>query len=136
MLFGIHQHLTSLFLTTATAHWNVTGIHFLSLHKLFRKQYTQLLELLDRVSEQIRAGGKKIPVDWHEVGYSQLQEHSSANEIINTLIEDYSSLLNAIDVEKDFDDLEAPLTPSTNQVLDEVAGFAEKQRWILRSLLE
>jgi DNA-binding ferritin-like protein len=112
----------------------VTGANFVSLHKLFRKQYTQLFEYLDMLSENIRARGKKIPTNWHAIDANiQAQDTST---MLSVLIDQYTKLLETIEEEKDFGDLEEPLTTSTNKILDDIAHFADKQRWMLRALQE
>ena len=42
---------------TKDYHWNVTGPHFRSLHKLFEEHYEQLDERIDAVAERARAIG-------------------------------------------------------------------------------
>ena len=131
MLFALHEQLTLLYLATLSYHWNVTGPRFLSLHKLFRKQYTQLFKHLDALSENIRAKGEGIPNNWHNVTVPNAENSST---MVNVLIGNYTALLDIIEEAKDFDDLDKPLTASTNKLLDDIAFFAEQQRWMLRSL--
>lgn len=49
--------LTNLALATKNAHWNVKGMQFISLHKLFDEFYTQALEHIDTIAERITALG-------------------------------------------------------------------------------
>ena len=42
-------------------HWNVTGMAFASLHKLFEEQYNELADAGDTVAERIRALGRPAP---------------------------------------------------------------------------
>ena len=46
-----------LYLKTQNYHWNVTGVHFNSLHEMFQKQYEDLAESNDEIAERIRALG-------------------------------------------------------------------------------
>lgn len=40
---------------THSAHWNVEGPSFFSLHKAFHEQYEEIFEAIDEVAERIRA---------------------------------------------------------------------------------
>lgn len=46
---------------THSAHWNVTGAQFFSLHDAFGSQYEALLDVADDIAERIRALGGKAP---------------------------------------------------------------------------
>lgn len=43
-----------LYLKTHAAHWNVRGMFFYELHKLFKNQYEDLWENVDTIAEKIR----------------------------------------------------------------------------------
>src|SRR5690606_28829488 len=47
----------SLFTKTLNYHWNVTGPHFLAIHKFLDDHYHSLLEVMDETAERIRALG-------------------------------------------------------------------------------
>ena len=51
----------ALYSKTHGYHWNVTGLHFQSLHTLFMTQYTELWNALDEIAERIRALGAFAP---------------------------------------------------------------------------
>lgn len=44
-----------LYLTTHHYHWNVEGVDFFPLHKLFEEKYGQLFVAVDGIAERIRA---------------------------------------------------------------------------------
>ncbi|WP_255636934.1 Dps family protein [Dyadobacter sp. NIV53] len=46
-----------LYTKTRSYHWNIKGMHFFELHKLFEGQYEQLQVILDDTAERIRAIG-------------------------------------------------------------------------------
>ncbi|HKB90622.1 MAG TPA: DNA starvation/stationary phase protection protein [Opitutaceae bacterium] len=48
---------TVLYLATRDYHWNVTGIHFFTLHKLLEKQYEEIAEKVDDIAERARSIG-------------------------------------------------------------------------------
>jgi starvation-inducible DNA-binding protein len=62
-------------------HWNVTGPHFASLHKLFEDQYEELAKAGDRIAERIRALGYYSPGTVAEfLSLSALQEDHTMPE--------------------------------------------------------
>lgn len=60
---------------TQSAHWNVTGSHFVALHQLFEEQYNELNTFIDEVAERIRALGPMV-----DARLSQYQKLSSIDE--------------------------------------------------------
>lgn len=48
-------------LKTQNYHWNVTGLHFHSLHEMFQEQYEDLFAAVDELAERIRAIGSDAP---------------------------------------------------------------------------
>src|SRR5690554_5242112 len=54
----------SLYLKTQNFHWNVTGPHFYSLHKMFEEQYQDLASAIDEIAERIRILGAKVPASY------------------------------------------------------------------------
>lgn len=44
-----------LYLATHNYHWNVEGLHFVSLHELFSEQYNEIFQAIDVIAERIRA---------------------------------------------------------------------------------
>jgi starvation-inducible DNA-binding protein len=49
--------LTDLSSQTKHSHWNVRGPHFIALHELYDKLYTELIGLIDDVAERVTALG-------------------------------------------------------------------------------
>jgi len=68
----------ALYLKTQNYHWNVTGIHFISLHQLFERQYNELAEAVDEIAERIRALGEKTPASFS--AFSALTKVKEGNE--------------------------------------------------------
>lgn len=50
-----------LLVKTQNFHWNVTGMHFLQLHQLFKQHYDQLAAAADELAEQMRKLGHLAP---------------------------------------------------------------------------
>lgn len=46
-----------LYLATHNYHWNVEGVQFVNLHKLFDEQYNELFQAVDVIAERIRTLG-------------------------------------------------------------------------------
>src|SRR5579871_5868605 len=44
-----------LYLKTQYCHWNVEGIQFFSLHKMFEEQYNSLAMAVDKLAERLRS---------------------------------------------------------------------------------
>src|SRR3990172_10751265 len=57
----------TLCLKTHGYHWNVTGLHFRSLHLMFEEQYTELAGAVDEIAERIRALGPLAPGSYREL---------------------------------------------------------------------
>ncbi len=52
---------------TRDYHWNVTGLQFVSLHKLFDEQYNAMDKHLDAIAERGRAIGVAARGSWEEL---------------------------------------------------------------------
>jgi starvation-inducible DNA-binding protein len=57
----------TLYLKTHGYHWNVTGLHFGSLHLLLEEQYEELAEAVDEIVGRIRALGAMAPGSHREI---------------------------------------------------------------------
>ena len=66
-----------LMLKTQNYHWNVTGIHFHTLHEMFQSQYEDLFEAVDEIAERLRAIGIKAPGTFKE--FQSLSKIDSEN---------------------------------------------------------
>ncbi|HYO88122.1 MAG TPA: DNA starvation/stationary phase protection protein, partial [Candidatus Limnocylindrales bacterium] len=65
----------ALYTKTRKFHWNVTGLHFIQLHKLFEGQYEELDEEMDAIAERIRQLGAV------SIGtLAEMQKHSYLEE--------------------------------------------------------
>lgn len=115
-------------------HWNVTGSSFLELHNLFASQYEKILSSVDQIGEYMRSTGEYPPSTLENVlELSQISEIDSvemdALDMVKDLYVDFSKmemLLNSMNA-KD---------RSLNVILDDLALFFSKQRYILRSYFE
>ena len=78
----------ALYFKTHAYHWNVEGVHFDSLHKLFEDQYTEMWEAIDEIAERIRALGAYAPMNTVEI-------------LSDAKIQSATKPINAIDMVKD-----------------------------------
>lgn len=126
------------YLKTHNYHWNVTGIHFQSLHEQFEVQYTELAAAIDEIAERIRSLGYRAPGSFRE--YSELttiEEDSGqpeALEMVRRLAVDNEKILKtareALAPCQDADD-EASIDLLTQRL-----HVHSKTAWMLRSHLE
>lgn len=63
ILQGVLADTYTLYFKTHAYHWNVEGVHFDMLHKLFGDQYTEMWEATDEIAERIRAIGEYAPMN-------------------------------------------------------------------------
>ena len=86
-----------LYFKTHTFHWNVTGPHFYSLHKLFDTQYTSLFESIDEIAERIRSLECLVPASFVKFqslsGLQDVPENLDAQGMISTLLKDHESIV-------------------------------------------
>lgn len=126
-----------LYLKTQNFHWNVEGLNFYALHKMFEKQYEELAEAIDVIAERIRLYKVKAPATMKEfLHLSHLKEASSttSKDMIDELYSDHqalSSLLSQKIVEaQKFGD------EGTADLYIQRVREHDKTAWMLRSHLE
>jgi starvation-inducible DNA-binding protein len=87
-----------LYIRTRNYHWNVVGLHFQELHKLFETQYIQIEAEIDTIAERIRSLGGKAPGTMTEfLGQASLKEepgrHPDAQGMLRQLLVDHESVI-------------------------------------------
>ena len=127
----------ALYLKTQNYHWNITGPNFISLHKLFEKQYDDLFKAIDVIAELIRGLGEKTPGSFEE--FSQLatikagNKDGSANDMLNDLINDQDAIEKSLT-----STLKAARSIEDEVVLGYIVErltFHRKAKWLLKSCL-
>ncbi len=132
------EHL--LYTKTRNYHWNVTGIHFPTLHELFEQHYDRIQLMADEIAERSRMlGGTAIGTMAEFLEASRLTETPgtvpAAPDMIANLLDDHehiiSSLRDDIDacMEKYEDEGTADLLVGTMRSHEEMA-------WMLRSMAQ
>ena len=123
---------------TQNFHWNVTGPHFIGLHELFEKQYTEQAGAIDEIAERIRALGAVTPGSFTAFSdMSQIDEPPAKPprdvEMIETLAEDHATLSKlCTDLSVFADDAE---DPATADLMNGRIEAHDKAAWMLRSHL-
>lgn len=125
---------------TKKHHWNVTGLHFKSLHELFDEQHAALSANVDEIAERIRSLGEKAIGSHTEVLvratlFERENTYYNAQEMIEELLNDHEAIIRslrpAIDsIDKDHNDT------GTADFLTGLLKEHEKTAWFLRSYLE
>jgi starvation-inducible DNA-binding protein len=89
-----------LYLKTQNFHWNVTGPHFISLHKLFEEQYESLSAATDVLAERIRALNAEAPGSFSDflklASLEEACEETSAEDMVASLLKDHEAMSAAI----------------------------------------
>jgi starvation-inducible DNA-binding protein len=127
-----------LYVKTQKFHWNVTGVTFYALHKLFAEQYQALAVSVDLIAERIRALGAFAPGSFEE--FSELaqvaefgrHEPPSGEEMIRILLHDHETLSQK--TRQYFESAEKAKDQGTADLLSERMLEHEKAAWMLRSL--
>ena len=129
-----------LYTKTLNYHWNLKCIEFRQFHKMFEKQYEDLLEIADSIAERARALGERTFGSLSEfAANTQLKEHPGVvpniEGMLKNLLDDHESIIRTlrIDLEKaavEYKDM------GTNNFLTEIMERHEKIAWMLRASLQ
>lgn len=120
-------------------HWNVKGTNFFTLHLKFEALYTQALTAIDEIAERVLTLGKPP--------YSTLQQYIDLSTIkqIDTIgMKDMDMVKNVVDnmdklIAKQRELLkttEDANDDGTNDLVNRLMQFLEKEHWMLRSFIE
>ena len=132
------EHL--LYTKTRNYHWNVTGIHFTSLHQLFEQHYNSLQLIADEVAERARMlGGTPIGTLAEFSEHSRLSENPgtvpNAKDMIANLLDDHEHIISSLR-----DDIDAAAEEfgdeGTADLLTGTMRSHESMAWMLRSMLD
>ena len=129
----------ALYTKTRKFHWNVTGPHFMELHKLFESQYDALDEAMDALAERVRQlGGVAIGTLEEMQEHSFLQEAPGKNPdalgMVAELLADHESVIRHL--RADIDTATENNDVGTADFLTGLLEDHEKMAWFLRAHLE
>ena len=128
----------TLYLKTHNFHWNVTGPMFMTLHRMFEEQYSELALAVDEIAERIRALGHPAPGS-----YVEFQALTSIQDDAGTL--DAQAMIAALVTAQEtvartarevFPVVEAAADEPSADLLTQRMQVHEKNAWMLRSLIE
>ena len=128
----------TLYLLTHNFHWNVTGMQFRALHRMFEEQYNELWSATDDIAERIRALGHPAPASYSAfaemTSIQEVHDVPSAQEMVAILNASHEQLVRtcreALSSTEHADD-EAALALIADRMV-----VHEKTAWMLRSMME
>lgn len=131
----------TLYLTTHSFHWNVTGPMFNTLHTMFEVQYTEQWTALDAIAERIRALGFKAPGSYAEFAAlatlgepPAAQDSSDWRAMVTHLVAGNEAVCRS--ARKVLKTADAAGDDPTADLLTQRLQTHEKYAWMLRSLLQ
>lgn len=136
-MLNIHlADMQVLYTKTRNYHWNVTGIHFHSLHELFEEQYEKLAVSIDELAERVRqVGGIAIGTLDEFKEHARLKEEPGnvpdAPTMIANLTADHEAVIRHL--REDADKIEELGDMGTNDFLIGMMQDHEKMAWMLRA---
>ena len=139
MLNSTLAGVSDLYAQLKNAHWNIKGLQFISLHKLFDEQAEALEEQVDTVAERVTAlGGTALGAVQDIIANTVLKAYPAnlfeANLIITHLAHNFA-ILGEI-ARKNICDSEKHGDVATGDVYIGLARFLDKQLWFLEAHLQ
>mgnify|MGYP005855213819 CR=1 FL=1 len=127
-----------LYTKTRNYHWNVTGMHFQTLHDMFEKQYTALETVIDDTAERIRAIGPYAIGTLEEFSeFTTLTEqpgvYPDAITMEQNLVSDYEQIIRQLRADVDAC-VEQYNDQGTADFLTGLMEQNEKTAWMLRAM--
>jgi starvation-inducible DNA-binding protein len=128
-----------LLIKTKKFHWDVVGPQFMTLHKLWDKQYQTIEIEIDQVAERVRAlGGYPVGTAAGFLRLAKIKEHpgqvANATESVTSLVEDHELVVRT--VRESIDACEGAKDRGTADFFTKVMQAHEEMSWMLRSFLE
>lgn len=123
------------YLKMHAAHWNVKGMFFYELHKLFEKQYQDLWENVDTIAEKLRELDATATITPQEQQTLSMinsdQSIMDAKEYVLTFIQDHERMTFLLN--KVFAMAEAENNQAIMNYLAERLDAHAKMRWFLKA---
>ncbi len=142
MINLLNRHLadlSDLYSQTKQAHWNVKGIHFIELHKLFDELAEEILGFVDMVAERATAlGGYAMGTTRMAASNTQLEEYpidaTDGAAAVKVLVNRYATVTanvrSAIDTADEAGDM------ATSDLFTEITRALDKSLWFLEAHLQ
>jgi starvation-inducible DNA-binding protein len=130
--------LFMLFQKTWVYHWNVVGSDFYQFHEVFGKQYEEMFEEIDRLSEHMRyLNIKPISTLTRVTEVSHILEANNTLDgkgMVRDLLSDHETLINLFG--KVSEEAESQESKGTINLIDDLSESHGKYVWMLRSFLQ
>ena len=129
-----------LYIRTRNYHWNVTGMHFHSLHEVFENQYKALEAAIDEIAERTRSLGFRAIGSMSEfMQHARLTEQNpaevpSAEGMLRYLLADHEAIIKHLRTDVDACDEEFG-DAGTADFLTAMMEAHEKMAWMIRAYL-
>ncbi len=129
-----------LYIRTRNFHWNVTGMHFKSLHEFFEEQYKQIEISIDEIAERARSLGFRAIGSMTEfLAHASLKENNpaevpDATGMLRSLLNDHESIIKQLREDIDTCD-DVHKDAGTADFLTEKLEAHEKMAWMIRAYL-
>lgn len=119
-------------------HWNVKGLEFFSLHKLFEEQYDEQFEAIDEIAERIRTLGAVTIGSFKEyLEIAEIQEEKSgtvdSKTMLANLVQSEGKLLRIIEETRKLAE-EAEDEVTVDLMISRTEQH-QKNKWMLESSL-
>lgn len=125
----------TLYLKTQNCHWNVAGIQFFSLHKMFEEQYNSLAQAVDQLAERLRALNTMAPGSLSQflqlTSLKEITKPLDTMKMLKELLHDHEALSASISVALQLTKQEDDEV--TMDLLIQRKAEHEKTAWMLRS---
>ena len=120
-------------------HWNITGEHFFVLHAKLEEYYDEINSQIEEVAEHMLMLGKQplgTMKDYLEKTTIVEAQNNilTDNEVLNNIINDYSTLLQKVTKLKSF--AEEQNLYSTSTLMDDLISSYTKHLWMLKQMSE
>ena len=126
-----------LYLKTHFIHWNVQGMFFMQLHKMFEEQYQDLWENTDTIAEKVRELDSPVtltPQDQIELSViDPTQQLGSAKDHLTTLLADHQRMITLLN--KVFAVAEQANDQAIMNYIAERLDAHAKMRWFIKATL-
>jgi starvation-inducible DNA-binding protein len=127
-----------LYTKTHAAHWNIKGMFFFELHKMFEEQYNDLWNNVDTIAEKLRQLDADVtisPVDQQNLSVINPDQHiQDAKGYLTTLFNDHQRMIMLLD--KVFKIAETENNQAVMNYIADRLDSHHKTRWFLKATLD
>ena len=134
-----------LYLVTHNYHWNVEGVNFYPLHKIFEEQYNELFQAIDKIAERIRAlDDYVLPFEGDQIVQitrmtsNALNKESDANARSDRMVYNLMTLNETVvkSCQSAKEEAQKQLDDETENLMVERITTHQKAMWMMRSILK